>query len=190
MNQANLLVEDQVQPAPACTKRALSMATRAKVHRLRQLLEQGLPLTPQPWRTLGEQCAMSEREVMALVAGWQQSGLIKRLGLVVKHRSLGITANAMVVWDVPDPQVAALGRRLAAEPAVTLCYRRPRQLPEWPYNLFCMIHGTARERVLAELEALIQRQNLSEIPHQVLFSTRAYRQHGARYLADQSVKEA
>ena len=152
--------------------------------RLRALIEKGLPLTPRPWQTLAEQCGMSEAEVMATVRRWQSEGLIKRLGLVVKHRTLGIQANAMVVWDVPDERVAAVGRCLAEEPAVTLCYRRPRRLPEWPYNLFCMIHGIQRPRVLDELDAIVARQGLEQIPRQVLFSTRAYRQHGARYASE------
>ncbi|MGC3872548.1 AsnC family protein [Halomonas sp. GXIMD04776] len=151
---------------------------------LRALIEKGLPLTPRPWKILAEQCGMNEAQVMATIEHWQSEGLIKRLGLVIKHRPLGIKANAMVVWNVPDDQVVVLGRRLAAEPAVTLCYRRPRQLPDWPYNLFCMIHGTQRSRVLAELDAIVTRQSLEAIPHQVLFSTHAYRQHGARYISE------
>ncbi|AMD00775.1 Lrp/AsnC family transcriptional regulator [Halomonas chromatireducens] len=149
--------------------------------RLRALLERGLPINPRPWLTLGEQCGMSESEVMACVYRWQAEGLIKRMGLVVKHHALGISANAMVVWNVPDEAVGELGRRLAAEPAVTLCYRRPRRLPDWPYNLFCMIHGTRRDRVLAALDEIVERQALQAIPHRVLFSLKAYKQRGGRY---------
>ncbi len=151
---------------------------------LRALLEQGLPLTPRPWRTLAEQVGMAEEGVMACVRRWQAEGLIKRLGLVVRHRRLGIQANAMVVWDVPDEGVALVGRRLARETAVTLCYRRPRRLPDWPYNLFCMIHGTRRERVLADLAAIVERLGLDDLEHRVLFSTHAYRQCGGRYVRE------
>ncbi|PRY73083.1 siroheme decarboxylase subunit beta [Halomonas ventosae] len=152
--------------------------------RLRALLEQGLPLTPRPWQALAEQAGMAEEEVMACVRRWQADGMIKRLGLVVRHRRLGIQANAMVVWDVPDERVALVGRRLARETAVTLCYRRPRRLPDWPYNLFCMIHGARRERVLAELSAIVERLGLGELEHRVLFSTHAYRQCGGRYVRE------
>jgi siroheme decarboxylase len=155
--------------------------------RLRALLEHGLPLTPRPWRCLAEQCGMRESEVMACVQRWQAEGLIKRLGLVVKHHTLGIRANAMVVWDVADAAVDELGRRLAAEPAVTLCYRRPRRLPEWPYNLFCMIHGTRRDRVLASLSDIVERQALQDTPHRVLFSLKAYKQRGGRYTREDAV---
>ncbi|NIC06469.1 Lrp/AsnC family transcriptional regulator [Billgrantia bachuensis] len=150
--------------------------------RLRALLEGGLPLTERPWQALAEQCGMSEAEVLAWVERWQREGLIKRMGLVVRHHALGIRANAMVVWDLPDTAVAEVGRRLAAEPAVTLCYRRRRCPPEWPYNLFCMIHGTRRERVLAALDDIVERQALQDMPRRVLFSLKAYKQCGGRYI--------
>ncbi|MFQ3789838.1 AsnC family protein [Halomonas sp. A29] len=153
--------------------------------RLRSLLEHGLPLTERPWQALAEQCGMSEGEVLAWVERWQGEGLIKRMGLVVRHRALGIRANAMVVWDLPDATVAEVGRRLAAEPAVTLCYRRPRRLPDWPYNLFCMIHGTRRDRVLGALDEIIERLGLQAIPHRVLFSLKAYKQCGGRYTREE-----
>lgn len=152
--------------------------------RLRALLEQGLPLVARPWRALAEASGMTEAEVIDCVRRWQDDGLIKRLGLVVRHRRLGLRANAMVVWDLPDQQMPLLGRRLAAEPAVTLCYERPRRLPDWPYNLFCMIHGCRRETVLEQLAGIIERHGLQEVKHAVLFSSRAWRQSGGRYVAE------
>ncbi|MEC9085221.1 MAG: Lrp/AsnC family transcriptional regulator, partial [Pseudomonadota bacterium] len=77
--------------------------------RLREQLENGLPLTPRPYQTLAERTGLSEQQVMNAVSQWQQQGLIKRLGLVVKHRTLGYRANAMVVWNVPDDWVSTLG---------------------------------------------------------------------------------
>lgn len=151
--------------------------------RLRQQLEQGLPLAPRPYQVLAERTGLSEQEVMNAIIQWQEQGLIKRFGLVVKHRTLGYTANAMVVWDIPDDQVQALGKAMAGVPFITLCYQRPRRLPDWPYNLFCMIHGTHRERVLAQLGSLIAEYNLQHIHHSVLFSTKAYRQRGGRYVS-------
>lgn len=153
--------------------------------RLRGLLEKGLPLVPRPWEELARQAGMSEDEALTCARRWQDGGLIKRMGLVVRHRRLGMAANAMVVWDIADERVGEVGRALAVEPAVTLCYRRPRRLPDWPYNLFCMIHGVRRERVLAELDAIIARQALADTAHQVLFSHHAYRQRGARYTREE-----
>ncbi len=151
--------------------------------RLRRQLELGLPLTPRPYAKLAEMSGLSEQQVMIAIRQWQTQGLIKRFGLVVRHRTLGYAANAMVVWDVPDDQVQDVGQTMAGTACVTLCYQRPRRGLDWPYNLFCMIHGTDRQRVLSQLQSLITDNGLQHIPHAVLFSTKAYRQRGGRYVS-------
>lgn len=146
-------------------------------------LQQGLEIEPQPFSRLGASVGLSEAMTIELVARWVEEGLIRRFGVVVRHHELGLEANAMCVWDVPDEQVSELGRRLAREPAVTLCYRRRRVMPDWPYNLFCMIHGSARDEVLAARADLAARLGLDAHVHAVLFSCRRFKQTGARYLA-------
>lgn len=144
-------------------------------------LEEGIGLEPYPFREVAAQAGMGEEEVLGQLRAWLAEGVIKRFGVVVRHHELGFTANAMAVWDVPDEAVCALGQRLAAEPAVTLCYRRRRQPPAWPYNLFCMIHGRARAEVEQAIAALGARLGLDRYDHAVLFSTKRYKQRGARY---------
>jgi len=160
---------------------ALPVDRRDAENRLRACLEQGLPLVPDPWTEVARQCGLGRDEVMERVRRWQEDGMIKRLGLVVRHRRLGLTANAMVVWELPESDIDVIARGLAAEPAVTLCYRRVPRPPRWPYNLFCMIHGARREAVLEQLGTIIRRHGLESIPHSVLFSHHAYRQCGGRY---------
>jgi DNA-binding Lrp family transcriptional regulator len=109
------------------------------------------------------------------------AGVVKRLGVIVRHHECGYRHNAMVVWDVPAHAVHRAGRRLAAENVVRLCYRRPRRPPDWPYNLFCMIHGKDREDVLAEVGDVACRTGLDSFPRDVLFSARRFKQRGARY---------
>ena len=145
-------------------------------------LQGGLALEVRPFATLAERVGLTEGEVIGVIARWVDEGLIRRFGVVVRHHELGLEANAMCVWDVPDAEVSALGRRLAQEAAVTLCYRRSRVQPGWPYNLFCMIHGSAREEVLAARDDLAARLGLDSHPHAVLFSCRRFKQTGARYL--------
>ncbi len=144
----------------------------------------GLPLVPRPYAAVAAAAGMSEAEVIARLRRLAAEGVIRRLGVVVRHRELGYTANAMVVWDVPDDRVAGLGRCLARYPFVTLCYRRPRRPPAWPYNLFCMIHGRSREGVLAQVEQLVRECGLDALPRAVLFSRRRFKQRGAWYGGD------
>lgn len=145
-------------------------------------LQHGLDLVPQPFARLGEQAGLGEAEAIALLKRWRVEGLIKRFGVVVRHHELGYTANAMVVWDLPDDDVERVGSLLAAEPEVTLCYRRRRHPPQWPYNLFCMIHGRARGEVEAAVLRLRERLGLNAVTHAVLFSRRRFKQRGAHYI--------
>lgn len=155
--------------------------TNEQASALKAAVEEGLPLTPRPYLTLATALGTSEQAVITTLQGWLDNGLIKRLGIVVQHRKLGYVANAMVVWDIPDQDVDEIAERIAAESCVTLCYRRPRRLPEWPYNLFSMIHGKNRNRVLEQLAAIVDNHGLQTIPKSVLFSTRQFKQRGGHY---------
>lgn len=150
--------------------------------RLIGLIQGGLPISSRPWAKIARQMGLEEDEVLNQVRNLQERGLIKRFGLVVRHHELGYTANAMVVWDVPGDRVRAVGEALGRHDCVTLCYQRPRRLPQWPYNLFCMIHGKDRERVLDTIEELVEAEGLQDIPHEVLFSGERFKQRGAKYL--------
>ncbi len=145
-------------------------------------IQGGLPLVAKPYAAIATQLGLTETQVIARLQLLQETGLIKRMGVVVKHRALGYRANAMVVWDIPDAEVERIGALLADETCVTLCYQRPRRLPAWPYNLFCMIHGRERDGVLRRLEQIIAFHGLEKIPHTVLFSGRSFKQRGAHYV--------
>jgi siroheme decarboxylase len=147
-------------------------------------LQHGLPLVRRPYRSVGDVLGVPEEEVLARIRAWLDSGILKRFGVVVRHHELGYTANAMLVHNVPDALVGEVGRRLATDPAVTLCYRRPRVLPEWSYNLFCMIHGQKRDDVERQIDALRRAHGLDDFPHAVLFSRTRFKQRGARYVDD------
>lgn len=144
-------------------------------------LEAGLPLAPRPYARLAEAAGLNEAWLLARLEEWLESGVLKRFGVVVRHHELGYRANAMCVWNVPEARIDALGEQLARQPGVTLCYRRKRQLPDWPYNLYCMIHGQAREAVHQQKNALAARLGLDAYPQQMLFSGRRFKQCGARY---------
>ncbi|CAK0763125.1 Siroheme decarboxylase NirL subunit [Gammaproteobacteria bacterium] len=149
--------------------------------RLVEAIQGGLPLSPRPYASVGSRLGLTEGEVIARIRNLLESGIIRRLGVVVRHQELGYRANAMVVWDIPDAEVAAVGVALARYSCVTLCYRRARHLPQWPYNLYCMIHGSDREAVLAHLEVLTVGCGLEGVMREVLFSTQRFKQRGADY---------
>lgn len=144
-------------------------------------IQGGLPLCSHPYAEVGSRIGLGEDQVLERIRLMQESGIIKRMGLVVRHHELGYRANAMVVWDIPDDQVDAAGEILGNQPCTTLCYQRPRRLPDWPYNLFTMIHGKERQPVLDYIEGLTHLPGMEKIRYKVLFSGKRFKQRGARY---------
>ncbi|MFG0805148.1 siroheme decarboxylase subunit beta [Pseudomonas fluvialis] len=161
-----------------------SLDTAQQLH-LRSLLEVGLPLHSQPFAVLGERIGATQQQVLEQVQDWQAQGLFRRFGLVLKHRALGFRANAMLVLDIPDALVERVGEQLGQTAGINLCYQRPRRLPHWPYNLFCMVHGRERAQVEARIAAILAAHGLQDYPHRLLFSSKAYKQCGGRYAPQQ-----
>jgi len=163
---------------PAGTPVALSAEIQRQIL---SRLSKGLAISEFPYQALANELGILESDLLAFIRHSVEQGLVKRIGCVVNHHKVGYRANAMVVWNIPDEQVDTIGERLAREPKVTLCYQRPRRLPEWPYNLFTMIHGKHREQVLKSLQEIVNENELGLYPRDVLFSTRKFKQTGARF---------
>ena len=141
----------------------------------------GLPLVADPYGELAGELGLTRDAVLGALQRMLDDGRIRRIGAVVRHRKLGFEANAMAVWDVPEDRAGGIGRALAADPAVTLCYRRARTLPDWPYNLYCMVHGRSHAWTVEEVRRLAGEQRLDGYPSATLFSTRCFAQRAARY---------
>ncbi len=141
----------------------------------------GLPRVRRPYHAIAAAIGVAPEVVMARFAALLAAGAIRRIGAVPNHYRLGWTANGMSVWDVDDAAVDALGPRVGALDFVSHCYRRPRQLPAWRYNLFAMVHGRARTEVearVAEISALL---GSAARAHEVLYSTHILKKTGLRF---------
>ena len=140
----------------------------------------GLPLVPRPYDLLAEQLGVSAELVKARLAAMLESGRIRRIGAVPNHYAIGYTANGMSVWDVDDAHIARLGETIGKLDFVTHCYERPRALPDWPYNLFAMVHGHDRATVLAHIDEIAALLGPDCRRHDVLFSTAILKKPGLR----------
>ena len=153
----------------------------------RQLIaatQSGLPLVPRPFEAVGAMLGVSGEVVRERFAQLLASGLIRRIGAVPNHYRLGFVANGMTVWDVDDARVDELGARVGSLSGVSHCYRRPRELPRWPYNLYAMLHGHSREEV--ERERLQVRALLGSAcrADDVLYSSAILKKTGLRLAQD------
>ena len=140
----------------------------------------GLPLVARPYHVVGEQIGIAAEEVMARLRALLDAGIIRRIGAVPNHYAIGWTANGMTVWDVADERVDELGGRVGSLDFVTHCYRRPRALPDWPYNLFAMVHGSSRDEVRDQAARIAALLGDASRGGDILFSTRILKKTGLR----------
>ncbi len=140
----------------------------------------GLPLVTRPFAVVAESLGLSEAELIDRLMQLKAQGVIRRIGAAPNHYRLGMTANGMTVWDVDDAVVDSLGEKVGALPFVTHCYRRPRALPDWPYNLFAMVHGETREEVIAKRAEISSLLGKACRAGDILFSTRILKKTGMR----------
>lgn len=145
----------------------------------------GLPLVSRPYDAVGAALGVSGEVVRERFEGMLREGLVRRIGAVPNHYRLGYTANGMTVWDVDDARVDELGEKVGALGFVSHCYRRPRALPQWRYNLFAMVHGRDRsevERYALQIHCLFAGASRA---HDILYSSRILKKTGLRLSASE-----
>ena len=149
--------------------------------RLVRALQPGLPCVARPWHAVAADLDVEPGLVLARVSALLASGAIRRIGAVPNHYRLGWVANGMTVWDVDDAVVDELGAAVGALESVSHCYRRPRRLPLWRYNLFAMVHGRDRAEVEAKAAAIGTLLGRASSAHEILYSTRILKKTGLRF---------
>ena len=156
-------------PAVDAVDRAIIVATQG-----------GLPLVARPYHAIASELKLEPEEVMTRLRRMQADGVIRRLGVVPNHYAIGYRANGMSVWDVPDELVDQLGEFVGAFKFVSHCYCRPRRLPQWPYNLFAMVHGKSRDEVEQQVAQIADFLGAQARSHSILYSTRILKKTGLR----------
>ncbi len=140
----------------------------------------GLPRVPRPYDAIGGELGIGGEEVIARLRRMLDCGVIRRIGAVPNHYAIGYTANGMSVWDVDDERIDELGAKVGALAFVTHCYRRPRRLPDWPYNLFAMVHSRSRDEVAARVAEIAALLGDASRGHDILYSTAILKKTGLR----------
>lgn len=174
----------RVSPSkPLAERKAAFSLSPERLVELRPLVlatQAGLPLTPQPYHAIAAQLDTDAATVIAGLQTLLDVGAIRRVGVVPNHYRIGYAANGMTVWDVADEAVDPLGERVGALAFVTHCYRRPRHLPDWPYNLFAMAHGGSRDEVAAKADRIGELLGDACRARDILYSTRILKKTGLR----------
>ena len=151
--------------------------------RIVRCVQEDLPLDPRPFSVWANQLGVTEDFLLEWLISKDKGGVIRRFAAVLDHRRAGFTANGMIVWHCKDEELDSLGEYLARQPEVTHCYHRP-AYPDWPYNLYAMVHGKTKEECLSIAAKLARLPSLKD--YRVLFSTREFKKIRLKLFWDRS----
>jgi len=151
--------------------------------RLIRVLQHGIPLSVEPFRDIAQQVGTSEDDVLEQLRAWKSDGTIRRFGAILRHHKAGYTANAMVVWDVPDELAATFGETAAQRASVSHCYQRPR-FEGFSYNLYTMIHGRSRKECEETVRAISRATAIDS--YRVLYTTAEFKKSSPAYFLDET----
>ncbi len=144
-------------------------------------LQQDLPLSPTPFLDIARKFDIEPDSLFDFLAYLKASKKMNRFAGIVRHRHLGFTSNVMVVWNIPAEQVDEFGQYASEKPDISHCYERV-TYPEWPYNLYTMIHGTSRQDNQQCIEELAETFSLDD--YQTLYSGREFKKQRVDYFSN------
>lgn len=142
-----------------------------------------IPVTKRPYRDIAGLIGVPEDKLIAALRDLCRRGIIRRFGATLRHQKSGLTANAMVAWQVDEAAVDHAGETLAGFAAVSHCYRR-NPAPGWPYNLYTMVHARDEQECL---DITRQMAALAGIDiYKVLFSKKELKKTSMQYFDDEA----
>ncbi len=141
-------------------------------------LQKDIDIVEEPFKGMTEALGMSHERLFQIAGELKESGVMRRFATILNHRKAGFGANAMSVWSVPEEEGEEVGKQLAEFSAVSHCYLRPRY-PNWPYNLFAMVHAKTQEECDTLIEEMAKETGLKE--YGKLYSTREFKKQRLVY---------
>jgi DNA-binding Lrp family transcriptional regulator len=184
-----VLDENAQHPASGIQYPASSIqhpASRTMLTEIEKLMVKGLqediPLLERPFEPIAKKLGIDESELLINLQELKGRGVIRRFSAILRHRNLGINANAMGVWAVPGGKVEEIGAKMAAFSQVSHCYQRS-MLPGWPYNIYTMIHGKAKEECEQVATLISQETGIGD--YVLLYSTRELKKVSMRYFTEE-----
>lgn len=105
-----------------------------------EVLQKKFPLCKDPYEIMAKKARMGIDDFIGNLRKIHESGVLRRLPAMVRHRKVGIKHNAMITWKVNEGVIDDVGNRFADFDFVTHCYKR-KVYPQWSYNLYTMTHA-------------------------------------------------
>ena len=145
-------------------------------------IQANIPIEPQPFQHISQELSTSENTVLDILTKWKESGILRRVGAILKHQKAGFTANGMSVWNVPEEQIEDVGKQIVTFSEVGHCYQRPK-FQGWPYNVFAMIHSQTKDQVKDIAQKISLSIGIDD--YDILFTVREFKKTSMTYFTEE-----
>jgi len=149
-------------------------------------LQQDIPLISRPFDAMAKQVGLDVNDLLDKCQSLKDRGIMRRFGASLRHTNAGFASNAMVGWIVPRHEVDDVGFKMASFSEVSHCYER-RTNPQWPYNVFTMVHGRTKKECLNTVERISGTTGIKE--YAPLFTVREFKKERVKYKAENTVNK-
>jgi DNA-binding Lrp family transcriptional regulator len=143
-------------------------------------IQQDMPLVERPYQHIARSIGVAEDTLLETLRRLCERGVIRRFGATLRHQRTGYQANAMAAWRVAEERIDAVGEVMASFRQVSHCYRR-NPAPQWPYNLYTMIHAEDEAACRATVGEIAQAAGVEE--YALLFSCEELKKTSMIYFA-------
>ena len=147
-------------------------------------LQRDIAIIPEPFAEIAKDANVTVSELLDYASAFKEKGQMRRFAAVLHHRKAGFKANGMGVWRVPEEMQVEIGEKMASYQAVSHCYLRP-IYPDWPYNVFTMVHGRDEEEVEEILQMIEKETGITD--RFVLYSTKEYKKIRVKYFTHEMI---
>ena len=154
-------------------------------HKVIALSQNDIPIVSEPFKEVVKELGLTYESFFAILNELKEAGVMRRFAGILNHRKAGFNANAMVVWDVDEDKGDEIGKKAAEFSAVSHCYLRPKY-PNWPYNLFTMVHGKTTEETNGIIHEMAK--EIEHFSRRPLYSTREFKKVRIQYFSSEFEK--
>jgi len=158
---------------------AVSVNLSAEDLKLLYHTQTSIPLSPRPWKMIGEKTGMTEDEVIARIQSLKNKGVIRRISGVLRHHNTGYNGNGMACFRIEPEKIVKAGTVAASFPQVSHCYER-KTSPGWPFPLFAMIHAKTKPECRAIAEEIGETARCRDFV--LLHSIKEFKKERPRYV--------
>jgi siroheme decarboxylase len=135
-------------------------------------LQEDMEVRVDPYAPIAKQLNTTTEEMFNWCREFIKVGRMRRVAGIMNHRVAGFRANGMGVWIVPPERIEEIGAFFATQAPITHCYLRP-QYPDWPYNIFTMVHSKKVDSCDDYLAELSKQTGIKE--YETLYSYKEYK---------------